>query len=83
MAVIQIVIDVLSIVPKTLEDLEIRGRVETVQTTELLRSTRILRKVLETWRCTVTQTAVENHQLTVIGSNIDKSPGDLRRDTVV
>ena len=31
------------------EDLEIRGRVETIQTTTLLRTARILRKVLETW----------------------------------
>ncbi len=31
-----------------LEDLEIRGRVETIQTTALLRSARILRRVLET-----------------------------------
>ena len=33
---------------KELEDLEIRGAVETIQTTALLRSTRILRRVLET-----------------------------------
>ena len=32
-----------------LEDLEKTGRVETIQTTALLRSTRILRRVLETW----------------------------------
>ena len=32
-----------------LKDLEIRGRVETIQTTALLRSARILRRVLETW----------------------------------
>ena len=32
-----------------LEDLEIRGRVEIIQTTALLRSARILRRVLETW----------------------------------
>ena len=32
-----------------LEDLEIRGRVETIQTTALFRSARILRRVLETW----------------------------------
>ena len=32
-----------------LEDLEIRGRVETIQTTALLRSARILRGVLDTW----------------------------------
>ena len=34
---------------KGLEDLEIRGRVKTIQTTALLRLARILRKVLETW----------------------------------
>ena len=33
---------------KGLEDLEIRGRVETIQTTALLRSARILRRVPET-----------------------------------
>ena len=33
---------------KGLEDLEIRGKVETIQTTALLRSTRVLRRVLET-----------------------------------
>ena len=33
---------------KGLEDLEISGRVETIQITTLLRSARILRKVLET-----------------------------------
>ena len=34
---------------KGLEDLEVGGRVETIQMTELLRTTRILRGVLETW----------------------------------
>ena len=34
---------------KGLEDLEIRGRVETIQTTTLLRTARILIRVLETW----------------------------------
>ena len=33
---------------KGLEDLEIKGQVETIQTTALLRSARILRRVLET-----------------------------------
>ncbi len=33
---------------KGLEDLEIRGRIETIQTTQLLRSARILRRVQET-----------------------------------
>ena len=52
MAVIQIVIDALGAIPKGLvkeqEELEIRGQVETIQTTALLRSARILRRVLET-----------------------------------
>ena len=34
---------------KVLEDLEIGGRIETIQTTALLRTARILRRVLETW----------------------------------
>ena len=34
---------------KGLQDLEVGGRVETIQVTVLLRTTRILRKVLETW----------------------------------
>ena len=34
---------------KGLEDLKIRGRVETIQNTTLLRSARILRRVLENW----------------------------------
>ena len=33
-----------------LEDLEVGRRVETTQTTELLKTARILRRVLETWR---------------------------------
>ena len=34
---------------KGLVDLEVGGRVETIQTTALLRTARILRRVLETW----------------------------------
>ena len=34
---------------KGLEDLEVGGRVETIQTTALLRTSRIQRRVLETW----------------------------------
>ena len=34
---------------KELDDLEITGRMVTIQTTTLLRSARILRRVLETW----------------------------------
>ena len=51
--VISIVIGVLSTVTKglvqELEDLEIRLQTETIQTTALLRPTRILRRVLATW----------------------------------
>ena len=35
---------------KRFEELEIRGGIDTIQTTALLRSVRILRKVLETWK---------------------------------
>ena len=34
---------------KGLEDLDVGERVETIQTTALLRTARILRRVLETW----------------------------------
>ena len=34
---------------KDLEDLEVGGRVETIQMTALLRTARILRRVLKTW----------------------------------
>ena len=34
---------------KGLEDLEVGGRVENIQTIALLKTARILRKVLETW----------------------------------
>ena len=35
---------------KRLEELEIKGTTEAIQTTALLKSTRILRRVMETWR---------------------------------
>ena len=51
--IIPIVIGALGTVTKGLvqglEYLQIRGRVETIQTTTLLRTGRILRRVLETW----------------------------------
>ena len=51
--VIPIVIGVLGtitkILIKELENLEIRERADTIQTTAMLKSTRILRRVLETW----------------------------------
>ena len=40
---------VTNILLKWLQDLEIRGRAETIHTTKLLRTARILRRILETW----------------------------------
>ena len=51
--VIQIIGGILRTIPKGLErrlkELKIRGRIETIQTTALLRSARILSRVLENW----------------------------------
>ena len=51
--IVPIVIGALGIITKGLlkglEDLELGGRVETIQMTALLRTARILRRVLETW----------------------------------
>ena len=51
--IVPIVTDVLGTITKGLlkglEDLEVGGRLETIQTTALLRMARILRRVLETW----------------------------------
>ena len=51
--VIPIVVGILGTILKKLvkglEDIGIRGQVETIQTTVLLRSARILRNILETW----------------------------------
>ena len=44
---------------KGLEDMELRGREESTQTTVLLRSARILRRVLETW-------GERKHQVTLV-----------------
>ena len=46
--IVLIVIGALSTIAKEVEDLEIRGQVETIQTTALLKSVRMLRRVLET-----------------------------------
>ena len=49
---------------KSLEDLEVGGRVETIQMTALLKTARILRLVLR--RHAVTQTPLKNNQLTLM-----------------
>ena len=59
-----------------LEDLEIRRWMETIQNTALLRSARILRRVLETWGdFVVTQTPMKNHQPTLVITIIIKTTG--------
>ena len=66
--IIPIVIGVFGTVTKELlkglEDLEIRGQVETIQTTRLLRTARILRRFLETWGdlLSLTDADVKNSQ---------------------
>ena len=52
---------------KGLEDLEVGGRVETIQTTALLRTARILRRVLGTWGDLLSlQSPLEDHQLALM-----------------
>ena len=51
---------------KGLENLEIRGRMETMQITALLISAKIWRRVLVMRRLAVTQTPVKDHQLTLM-----------------
>ena len=48
------------------EDTVIRGRVETTQTTALLRSARILRRALRTWGHLLSLTTVKDHHLTLM-----------------
>ena len=51
--IVPIVIEALGTITKGLlkglEDLEVGGRLETIPATALIRTTRILRRVLETW----------------------------------
>ena len=51
---------------KGLEDLEVGGRVDTIQTTALLKTSRILRSVLETWGYLLSLNLQWKHQLTLI-----------------
>ena len=66
-SVILIVVRTLEIVPKNLEkrlDEQIRGRIETIQTTAQLKSARILRSLEELKRLAVIQTQVKNYART-------------------
>ena len=69
MTVIPIVDGALGIVAKglenRLEELEIRKRIETISTTALFRSARILRRVLETWGNLQSLTPMKHNQLTL------------------
>ena len=74
---------------KGLEDLEVGGRVETIQMTALLRTARILRRVLETWGDSNSSekpsanTDVKNSKGVNNNSNTEKSPGDETRLAVI
>ena len=78
MTVIPIVVGALGTVHKSLEsgleELEIRKKIETIQTTSLLRSTRILRRVLEIWGDT------DSTEQTAAESGVKISPGVKQRD---
>ena len=45
------------------------GRIEAIQTTAQLKSARMFRSVLETWRDLLSQTSVKNHQLKLAWKN--------------
>ena len=49
MMVVQIAVGPLEMVLKGLEKLEISGRIETIQSTGLLKLARILRRAMEIW----------------------------------
>ena len=56
-----------------LADLEIRGRAETIETTALVRSVRIQRKVLETWGDFLSLWfRWKNHQLTLVRKTVNE-----------
>ena len=74
LTIVPIVIGALGTVTKELlkglEDLEVGGGVETIQTTALLRTARILRRVLR--RLAVSQTPVKNHQLILMWKTLEE-----------
>ena len=56
-----------------LDDLKRRGRVETIQIMTLLRSARILRRVLETWNTlTAAQTPMRNYRLMLVWKTLKR-----------
>ena len=58
---------------KGLEDLEVGDWVETIQTTAFLKTARILRRVLETWRdSNSSETPVKDHQLTLMWNTLNE-----------
>ena len=70
-----VVVGAIGNIPKGLvkgqEDLEIRGQVETIQTTALLRSARILKSLWDLRRLSVTQTSEKNYQQTLVWKTIE------------
>ena len=72
-AVIPIVIGALGTVPngkrKRLEELEIRGRIDTIQTSVLLRSVGIYRRILKTWEELLSLKHQGNNKIQQIGTD--------------
>ena len=69
---------------KGLEDIEVGGRVEIIQTIALLRTARILRRVLETWGDLLSLNSGDNTdgKNSQEVSNINNNFGDCRRIAV-
>ena len=82
MTIIQIAIGTFGTVTKglskRLEDLEIRGRVEIIQTTALLRTARIMKRVLESSERTLADADVKNCQ--GINNNNNNNNDNISRE---
>ena len=76
--VIPIIIGALGMVPKSLvrglQELEIEGHAETIQTTSLLRLVRILRRDLDTWKTCSLSNSNERPSAKITRSNNDNNP---------
>ena len=65
---------------KELEDLEIRGQLETIQTSLLLRPARILRRVLKTWRDLLSLKPKWKTTASTVGKNFQKGNTNNNND---
>ena len=68
---------------KRLNELVIRGRIETIQTTTVLKLARVLRKVLDSMEICCHQTAVKRHQLRLMWTTTTTTSNDNNNNTYV